>query len=134
MSTEAHSTPETVSREVDAATKTVTAWVNQFGRTLKTCRLYDGNNPTVIRFREELFAALLRLFEEHGSFALKFSPEDVLFEETSLYPARSRDDNLALPFHRDGIRGVTFSPGIEAEELDVLIDSVLQVSGQNFGQ
>ncbi len=134
MSTEAHSAQETAPRELDAATKVVTAWVNQLGRTLKTCRLYDGNNPTVIRFREELFAALVRLLDEHGAFTLKFSPEDVLFEEASLYPARSRDDNLALPFHRDGIRGLTFSPGVEARELDVLLDSVLQVSGQNFGQ
>jgi HEAT repeat protein len=134
MSTEAHSAQESATRETDAATKVVTAWVNQFGRTLKTCRLYDGNNPTVIRFRDELFTSLTRMLEEQGAFTLKFSPEDVLFEEVSLYPARSRDDNLALPFHRDGIRGLTFSPGIEARELDVLIDSVLQVSGQNFGQ
>jgi hypothetical protein len=134
MSTEAQSAQEAASREPDGVTKVVAAWVNQLGRTLKTCRLYDGNNPTVIRFREELHASLVRLLEEHGDFTLKFSPEDVLFEEHSLYPARSRDDNLALPFHRDGIRGLTFSPGVESSEVDVLLDSVLQVSGQNFGQ
>ena len=134
MSTEAHSAPEAAPRELNAASKAVTAWVNQLGRTLKTCRLYDGNNPTVIRFREELFGALTRLLDEHGAFTLKFTAEDVLFEESSLYPARSRDDNLALPFHRDGIRGLTFSPGIQAGEADVLLDSILQVSGQNFGQ
>lgn len=135
MNTEAHSEKEAAAREPDdAITRLVGAWVNQLGRTLKTCRLYDGNNPTVIRFRDELYASLGRLLEEHGAFTLKFSPEDVLFEEQSLYPARSRDDNLALPFHRDGIRGLTFSPGIEEREVDVLLDSVLQVSGQNFGQ
>jgi HEAT repeats len=133
MSTEAHA-QETSSREVDASVKVVSAWINQLGRTLKTCRLYDGNNPTVIRFRDELFTALTRLLDEHGAFTLKFSPDDVLYQETSLYPARSRDDNLALSFHRDGIRGLTFSPGIDAREVDVLLDAVLQVSGQNFGQ
>jgi len=134
MTTEAHSANEAAPREPEAATKAVAAWVNQLGRTLKTCRLYDGNNPTVIRFREELFGALTRLLDAHGDVTLKFTSEDVLFDEASLYPARSRDDNLALPFHRDGIRGVTFSPGVQASELDVLIDAVLQVSGQNFGQ
>jgi hypothetical protein len=118
----------------EAATKAVSGWVNQLGRTLKTCRLYDGNNPTVIRFREELTGALQRLLDDHGAVTLKFSADDVLFEEASLYPARSRDDNLALPFHRDGIRGVTFSPGIEEQEVEALLDAVLQVSGQNFGQ
>jgi len=134
MSTEAHSAQEAASRDPDGIARVVAAWVNQLGRTLKTCRLYDGNNPTVIRFREELHAALVRLLDEHGDFTLKFSPEDVLFEEHSLYPAKSRDDNLALPFHRDGIRGLTFNQGIEEREVDVLLDSVLQVSGQNFGQ
>jgi hypothetical protein len=134
MSTEAHSAQEAAARDPDGIARVVAAWVNQLGRTLKTCRLYDGNNPTVIRFREELHASLVRLLDEHGDFTLKFSPEDVLFEEQSLYPARSRDDNLALPFHRDGIRGLTFSPGIDTREVDVLLDSVLQVSGQNFGQ
>jgi hypothetical protein len=126
--------PEDAAPRDEAAAKAVAGWVNQLGRTLKTCRLYDGNNPTVIRFREELAAALNRLLDEHGAVTLKFSADDVLFDETSLYPARSRDDNLALPFHRDGIRGITFSPGIEAGEVEVVIDAVLQVSGQNFGQ
>src|SRR5688572_3560081 len=134
MSTDAHSAPEASSRELEAATKAVAGWINQLGRTLKTCRLYDGNNPTVIRFRDELAAALSRMLEEHGPVSLKFTTEDVLFEEASLYPARSRDDNLALPFHRDGIRGLTFNPGVEPREVEVLIDAVLQVSGQNFGQ
>jgi HEAT repeat protein len=134
MSTDAHSAPEAASKELDTAAKAVAAWVQQLGRTLKTCRLYDGNNPTVIRFREDLGAALSRLLEEQGAVTLKFTSEDVLYEEVSLYPARSRDDNLALPFHRDGIRGLTFSPGVEEREVDALLDSILQVSGQNFGQ
>ena len=33
-------------------------WVRQFARALKTCRPYDANNPTVIRFRAELAQAL----------------------------------------------------------------------------
>lgn len=126
--------PQDAAPRDEAATKAVSGWVNQLGRTLKTCRLYDGNNPTVIRFREELAVALNRLLDEHGAVTLKFSADDVLFEDASLYPARSRDDNLALPFHRDGIRGITFSSGIEANEVEAVLDAVLQVSGQNFGQ
>ena len=88
----------------------------------------------MIRFREEAGGGSHRLLDEHGAVTLKFSADDVLFEEASLYPARSRDDNLALPFHRDGIRGITFSPGIETSEVESVLDAILQVSGQNFGQ
>jgi hypothetical protein len=56
----------------------------------------------------------------------------VTCEGVSLYPARSRDDNLALPFFRDGIRAITFAPGVEAREVETLVDSVLLVTGQNF--
>jgi HEAT repeat protein len=118
----------------DVMVKAVYAWVNQFGRTLKTCRLYDASNPTVVKFRNELSAALVRLLDQFGGFTLVFTADDVLFGEHSLYAARSRDDNLALPFHRDGIRSMTFSPGIAEREVDALVNAVLQVTGQNSGQ
>ena len=118
----------------DAAVKAAYAWVNQLGRTLKTCRLYDANNPTVVRFRDELGVALTRLLDQHGAVTFHFTAEDVTCNEVSLYPARSRDDNLALPFYRDGIRSMTLTPGLGTRELDALLDAVLQVTGQNLGQ
>jgi HEAT repeat protein len=118
----------------DVMVKAVYAWVNQFGRTLKTCRLYDASNPTVVKFRDELSTALVRLLEQFGDFTLVFTANDVMFGDQSLYTARSRDDNLALPFHRDGIRSMTFRTGIAEREVDALVDAVLQVTGQNSGQ
>ena len=132
--TEARTAQEVEPKENQAAIKAVAGWVNHLGRTLKTCRLYDANNPTVIRFREELGTALARLLDEHGAITIEFTDEDLLFEEQSLYPARSRDDNLGLTFHRDGIRSITLSPGIGQDEVEKLLDAILQVSGQNIGQ
>jgi hypothetical protein len=132
--TEARTAQEVEPKENQATVKAVAAWVNHLGRTLKTCRLYDANNPTVIRFREELGTALARLLDEHGAITIEFTDEDLLFEEQSLYPARSRDDNLGLAFHRDGIRSLTLSPGIGQDEVEKLLDAILQVSGQNIGQ
>jgi hypothetical protein len=111
------------------AAKAASAWVQQFARTLKTCRLYDGDNPTVIRLREDLAAALPRLLAEAGDLALAFTPTDVLCEDESLYPARSREDNLALPFYRDGVRALTLRQGIEPSEIDTLLDLLLRVTG-----
>jgi hypothetical protein len=132
--TPSDATPAAKSTLSDAAVKAAYAWVNQLGRTLKTCRLYDGNNPTVVRFRDELGLALSRLLDQYGALQLRFTADDVLHGEVSLYPARSRDDNLALPFYRDGVRSITFNPGLSARELDHVIDAVLQVTGQNYGQ
>jgi HEAT repeat protein len=115
----------------DATLKAAAGWISQLARTLKTCRLYDARNPTVVRFREELGRALQRVLNEHGELRYRFTSDDVFFEDESLYPARSRDDNLALAFYRDGVRAINFIPGIEPGELQQLIDCVLQVTGQN---
>ncbi|HET7224784.1 MAG TPA: HEAT repeat domain-containing protein [Candidatus Eisenbacteria bacterium] len=120
--------------EQDARARAAGAWVGQLARTLKTCRLYDAGNPTVAKFRDELFAALTRLLAEHGTLVLRFQSDDVRCEEVSLYAAKSRDDNLALPFYRDGIHALTLSPGIEARELDAVLDAVLLVTGQTGGE
>jgi hypothetical protein len=84
----------------------------------------------VVKFRAELAVALARVLEELGPVTYKFSAEDIFFDDASLYPAKSRDDNLALPFHRDGVRAITFAPGVTSEELDGFINAVLGVTGQ----
>jgi HEAT repeat protein len=116
-----------------AAVKAAGAIVTQLARTLKNCRLYDANNPTVVRFREELSSALRRVLDEFGELKLDFTSDDVFYHEVSLYPARSRDDNLALAFYRDGIRSLTIEPGFDARELDLVLAAILQVTGQNSG-
>ena len=122
--------PAADERAVDPALKPIAAWINQFARTLKTCRLYHATNPTVVRFRAELMEALARLTAEHGAITYRFTADDILHEAVSLYPAKSRDDNLALAFHRDGVRSLTLDPAITPRELDALVDAVLMVTGQ----
>ena len=118
----------------DATVKAAAGWVAHFARTLKTCRLYDAANPAVVRFRDELAHATHRLLDEHGALTFQFTADDVKCDGQSLYPARSRDDNLAYPFHRDGVRSFTLQPGLETAELDTLVDSVLAATGPNLDE
>ena len=115
--------------ENDPSIRAVGAWVQQFARTLKNCRLYDAGNPTVLRFRQQLVASLHQVIRLNGGFMLRFGADDVTCEGVSLYPARSRDDNLALPFYRDGIRSISFADGIEPREIDALVTGLLRVTG-----
>jgi len=114
--------------KLEPAVKAASIWLHMFARTLKTCRLYDAGNPTVVRFREELTRTLEQVLAEHGAVTYRFSAADVTCDGQSLYPARSRDDNLAFAFYRDGVRGLTLSPGADARECDALVDSVLNHS------
>ena len=117
---------------VEPSTKEAGVWLHMFSRTLKTCRLYDAGNPTVTRFRDELNGALARMLAGFGAVTYRFTADDVTCEGESLYSARSREDNLAFAFYRDGVRGLTFQPGTEERELTAVLDAVLNVTGQNL--
>jgi hypothetical protein len=118
--------------ELAPAVKAAGVWLHMLSRTLKTCRLYDAANPTVLRFREELVVALHALLQGHGAVSYRFTAEDVTCEGQSLYSARSRDDNLAFAFYRDGVRGLMLQPGADERECNALVDAVLNVTGQNL--
>jgi len=120
-----------LARDGSIAPNLVSAWVQQLARTLKTCRLYDGENPTVIKFREETARDLVRLLAAGAPLTLGFTSTDVLYDGTSLYAARSREDNLARPFFRDGISAITFHPGIDAPAVERFLDQVLRVTAAN---
>ena len=125
--------PEAAETNADAA-RAAALVINHFARTLKTCRLYDASNPTVVRFRAELAATMRRVLDEYPELTLRFTSDDVLYGDVSLYPAKSRDDNLALPFYRDGIRAITLKRGLEAREVAALLEAVLKVTGQSAGE
>ena len=120
--------------EEAAATRSAAAWVNQLARTLKTCRLYDAGNPTVVRFRDELATALQAHVQAHGPLSLRFTGSEVLWGERVIYEARSREDNLAAPFFRDGIRTLTLAEGIDSAEVGTLVDQVLRVTALGAGE
>lgn len=112
-----------------AVTREVAAWVSLLFRAIKTCRLYDAANPTVTRFREELVEATERLLDRCGTLRLVMQSSAMLWEEQPVFESHSRDDNLPGVFHRDGVRSLTFLPGIAAAEVNGFLDVVLRVTG-----
>lgn len=108
--------------------RVVAGWLQQLSRTIKTCRLYDAANPTVVTFRRDLAAALEVVLNEFGAIQLRFTPQEIVLGETPLYAARAREDNLALPFFRDGIRTLSLQPGIAQREVDALVNAFLTVT------
>lgn len=119
---------------VDPSTlREATAWAVQLVRTLKTCRLYDANNPAVVRFREELVHALNEFLQRFGALRLEVTSKALLYAGQPVLTARSRDDNLAGVLHRDGIRVMTLEVGIEAREVESLLDQILHMSGPSAG-
>jgi hypothetical protein len=116
-----------------SATREVAAWVTLLLRTTKTCRLYDAANPTVARFREELAEATGHLLDRHGALRIEIQSSAMAWQGQPVFEAHSRDDNLAGVFHRDGVRALTFLPGMAAEEVQSFLDLILRVTGLAHG-
>jgi hypothetical protein len=116
-----------------AAVQDVSTWVVQLVRTLKTSRLYDPANPTVVRFREDLTNSLAGLLDRRGAIRLEVGPHALSYSGQDVQATRSGDDNLAGVLHRDGIRFLGLEPGIEAREVESLVEQLLNVTGPSAG-
>jgi len=115
----------------DARIAAIAAWLGLLSRTLKTCRLYADHVANTLPFRENLAAHLIAHLQRHGHFKLEFSAHEITCDGHVVARAQGRDDDLALPFHRDGVRAITINPGLLAGELDTLVDLLLRVTSRS---
>jgi hypothetical protein len=125
-------------RDLTPAGQTAHLWFRQLARALKTCRLYRQDNPIVIQVRQQLMEPLLRGIESHGVWSFRITPSEIfLLDEAVVRPAQRIDSEegavgkeamLPFLFYRDGIRGLTFLPGIPARDLEALFDALLAAS------
>ncbi len=95
------------------------------GKALRAVQLYDENNPVYRRFVTALRESFQGLWEELGELKVHVEEDRLVLGGTEVYRAQSRTDSLAFLFFKDGIRTVTFLPGIEEEELEPFL-GVLQ--------
>jgi len=125
-------------RDLTPAGQTAHLWFRQLARALKTCRLYRQDNPIVIQIRDQLLEPLLRGIENHGVWSFRITPSEIfLLDEAVVRPAQRVDSEegaagkeamLPFLFYRDGIRGLTFLPGVPARDLEALFGALLAAS------
>lgn len=96
-------------------------------KALRSFQLYDENNPVRHRFIEALRTEFTQMWNETDKLALKVSEDTLSLGEAEVYRSDSRGDSLAFLFFKDGIREVTFTPGIQGEELEQFL-GVLQTA------
>ena len=95
------------------------------GKALRAFQLYDENNPVRRRFVTSLREAFERLWQEIEGLNLSVEEHRFLLAGEAVYDNPSRSDSLAFLLYKDGVRDVTFLPGIEGHELDRIL-GVLQ--------
>lgn len=99
------------------------------GKAFRAFQLYDENNPVRQRFVATLRDEFTSLWQELDKLLVTMDEDHIYLGESEVYASDSRNDSLAFLFFKDGIREITFLPGIEGEELDRFL-GVLQKARQ----
>ncbi len=91
------------------------------GKALRTFKLYDENNPVRRRFVNSLRESFEQLWHELEGLNLSVEEHRLVLAGEAIYENRSRSDSLAFLLYKDGVRDITFLPGIEGDELDKIL-------------
>ncbi|MDX1494161.1 MAG: HEAT repeat domain-containing protein [Longimicrobiales bacterium] len=95
------------------------------GKAFRAYQLYDENNPVRQRFVDTLKKEFLALWDELDRLVVNMDEDRIYLGGAEVYHSESRNDSLAFLFFKDGVREITFLPGIETHELGTFL-GVLQ--------
>ncbi len=98
------------------------------GKALRAFQLYDENNPVYHRFVSALREAFQHLWTELDELTVAVQEDSLIYEGVEVYRTASRNESLAFLVYKDGVRELTFLPGIEGE-LEIFL-GVLQKARQ----
>lgn len=94
-------------------------------KALRARQLYDENNPVYQRFVSGLRDAFRGLWESMDRLHVGVEEDRFTWMGEEVYRETNRTDSLAFLAYKDGVRDLSFLPGMEEEELDRFMD-VLQ--------
>lgn len=87
------------------------------GKAFRAYQLYDENNPVRQRFVDTLRDEFKELWNELDKLVVTMDEDHIYLGGSEVYASESRNDSLAFLFFKDGVRELTFLPGIETHEL-----------------
>jgi hypothetical protein len=94
----------------------------------KARRLYQAKNAISDRLQAELFSKISSHFDERGAFTLIIREFRIMLGEDLVYESNDRKDSLAFLLFRDGIRRLSFHPGLEEKELQDFLKCLNRVA------
>jgi hypothetical protein len=97
-------------------------------KTQKARRLYDAKNAVAERLEHELHQRLSSLVEEHGEVHLVVLESELRSEDEVVHESHDRADSLPFLLYRDGVRRLSFGPGLEIEELRLFLSCLNRVA------
>jgi len=115
---------DTESRKIDGVRELVRLLV----KTQKAQRLYDSKNAVAERLELDLFERMSSFASEEGEVQLVVLESQLRSEDAVVFESSDRTDSLAFLLYRDGIRRLSFSPGLELQELRAFLRCLNRVA------
>ena len=87
-------------------------------------QLYLPNNPVYQKALENLRDAFRKIWDATDDLVLEVSENELRWEDNVVYAQTNRSESLAWVFFKDGVRRLTFLPGVEETEITGVLDVV----------
>ena len=113
--------------EIDATTSRldrIGAMFNALDKLMRATRLYEGRGSLVERLMNELVRRTEAAVTD-GDFTLRVTPFGLLMGDEQVTQGDTRLTEFLFRFFCDGIRELTFTPGLDADELRSFVDVLI---------
>jgi len=91
--------------------------IGRFVHTIAAMRLYPFGHINVTKFRDNLYQRLSSFLEEQGEFEIEIKENAFFFAGGAVFQEDSGVKSLPYLYYNDGMRALTFVPGLTREEL-----------------
>lgn len=97
--------------------KVVEELIRTLDKGVRALQMYLPNNPVYQRAVEQIAAAFTPVWGVTGCLVLEIQENDALWEGVSVLPSSARGDGFVWQLYKDGLRRLSFTPGVESEEI-----------------
>ena len=84
---------------------------------MRATQLYLPNNPVYQRAVDNIRAAFRQIWQATEQLIFDIGETEMRWEDHSVYSQDQRNESIALTLFKDGVRSLTFKPGIEDTEI-----------------
>jgi len=84
---------------------------------MRATQLYLPNNPVYQRAVDNIRAAFRQVWQATDDLILDIGETEMRWEEHAVYSQAQRNESIAWTLYKDGVRSLTFKPGVEDVEI-----------------
>ena len=93
-------------------------------KALRAFQMYLPNNPIYHKAAHNVRTAFAPVWADADELVLAVAETDFVWEEQPVYQQASKHESLAWTLYKDGMRRLTFRPGVEEEEIVRFLEAV----------